>query len=215
MPNLVKVVSVHPDAHSVDVEMADGRKVFGVPVLSPSASSTSGQNNLPHLDSNTLIVGMLDYFDGEIPFINGFLFPQVSQNLFTDNRSLNRHHSGGYTSITESGEMEVYHPSGLFVRLGEDDTHEDLTGKDYDGVFKHSKNTDKAACFTVGFAGKTTKIKLSPDGTIAITGDITLTGNLTITGNLHTNSTISADEDVITGDVSLKHHTHPGTMEPD
>jgi len=214
MPSLVKVIAINPDSHSVDVEMTDGRRIFGVSVISPSASANSGQNNLPALDGDNSVVAILDYFEGEIPFIMGFLFPQVAQNLFTDNRALNRHHSGVYTTITDSGEIEVFHPGGAFVRMGELDSHEDLTKKDYDQLFNNRTHAGNPVCITVGFVGKPLKIKITDAG-IAITGDLSLDGKLTMSGALHTNSGITADDDILAGDVSLKHHTHPGTMQPD
>lgn len=209
MPSLVNVIAIHPDSHSVDVELPDGRQFFAVPVLSQSASANSGSHNLPSLDDNNIVVAVIDYFDGEIPFVNGFVYPQVAQNLFSANRALNRHHSGAYTSINDTGEMEVFHPSGAYLRLAESDKHEDLTGKDYDGKFKNTKNTDRTLCFTIGFVGNPTKIKISKDGKVEITSDLALTGKINSTDTIHSNSDIIAD------DVSLKHHTHEGSWEPD
>lgn len=209
MPHFVKITAVHPDSHSVDVEMQDGRVLSGVQVMSQSASKTSGQSSLPDPKDNE-VYGVMDFLSREIPVLYGFIYPQIGQCQFADNRAINRHHSGAYTSISEGADMEVFHPSGAYIRISEagdnEGEHEDLTGLDVDGKWANTKNIDKDILITIGFVGTTSKIQLKPDGSLYITGTVHVTGDITSDKN------ILADGDVKAGDISLKNHKHGGVQ---
>lgn len=181
---LGRVAAVHPEDNSVDLVMVDnGERFAGVQVLSMTASTNCGVADLPEpstpsggkwsLSDRTdrdmiAVVG----FVGRLPVVVGFLFPQINQMLFSDpNRRVMRHASDVYSTIDGEGNTEIYHPSGTFIRIGTDPDHEDLTGKDTDGNWAITKNTDKAVHVTLTVAnGGSVKAKLhiDPDGNIVL-----------------------------------------------
>jgi len=188
MPYYAIVTAVHPEAHSIDVRMQDGRMLPGVPVLSSSAASDSGCSNLPAVSEHNQVYAIIDFVDKEAPFAYGFLFPQLTQTLFADNRAMFRHHSGVHITIDEHANIEVMHPSGAYVLLGENTEPTYLAGQDIDGKWVDDKNIDKTPFITLGNGA--TKITLDKDGNIAITGTVTVSG------------------DVIAGGISLLTHIH-------
>src|SRR3546814_9835326 len=109
----------------------DGSHLAGVQVLGPSASSNTGYNDLPRpatpssgdpwdlreATDRDVLAGVA-YF-GPYPVVLGFRYPQVCQMLFKDlERRINRHASDVYSTIDADGNMEVYHPSGTYLRIG-------------------------------------------------------------------------------------------------
>lgn len=194
-----RVAAIHPEDYSVDLVMTDtGDQLAGVQVLSPSASTNSGQNNLPSVatpssgnlwdltetTSRDVLAGVA-YF-GQYPIVLGFRFPQVCQMLFAElDRAINRHASDFYTSIDGQGNYEAYHPSGTYLRIGTSPDHEDLTGKDFDGQWKIAKNTASAphVHLTVANAGApVASIDIDPSGNITLQNNGNLTA--TVTGNV-------------------------------
>lgn len=187
MPYYAQVTAVHPDSHSVDVEMMDGRVLTGVPVLSQSASKSSGLSDLPDPGNNAAFA-VLDFCNREIPFILGFHYPQIGQCQFTENRFLHRHHSDFYTTVDESANFAMRHPSGASMLIGEAGVAGDLSGADVDGKFAVVKNTGKAVSITFRVGGVALTIGA---GGVSVTG-----GGLTV------------DNDVKAGTVSLQTHVH-------
>ncbi len=187
-----KVVAVHPGGYAVDlVFLDDGSRVPAVQCLTPFASTNSGIADLPaptpgqsaYDASETKIrdiYAMCGSFRG-LPVVVGFLFPQVCQMLFDDaNRRIDRHASDVYTSIDGDGNVELYHPSGTYLRIGTAAAHEDLTGKDFDGKWKITNNTDKAVYVHLGVANggnSVASIDIDPSGNITTQNN----GNLTAT----------------------------------
>ena len=195
MPYYAIVTAVHPEAHSIDVRMQDGRELPGVPVLSPSAASDSGCSNLPAVNEHNKVYAIIDFVDREAPFAYGFLFPQLTQTLFRDNRAMFRHHSGAHITIDEQANIEVKHPSGAYVLLGENTEPAAMAGQDIDGKWMDDKNTGKTPFIILG--NGSTKITLDKDGNITVSGTaITITGTVTVTG------------DVVADGISLKTHSH-------
>lgn len=196
------VVDIHPEDNAVDLLMLDdGSRVPGVQVMSMSASSNTGLADLtmpdrPRADkwdpqkSNTRDIIAVVALTGMKPIVLGFLFPQVSQMLFADkNRRVFRHASDVYTVIDDDGNVELYHPSGTYFRIGETAAHEDLTGQDYDGQWKISRNTDKAVHVRLRVAAAGTEkanVSITPGGDLSavVAGDITLdaAGDIIMTG---------------------------------
>jgi hypothetical protein len=90
--------------------------------------------------------------------------------------------------------MELYHPSGAYVRIAENLDHEDLEKKNFDESLVLDRNKDKKVGMRVSLGGVTFDIK---DGVVSITGDVQVTG------------------DVVASGVSLVKHVHknvqPGT----
>ena len=192
---LAKVVAIHPESNCVDVVvLRTGARLAAVRVLSGMATGQTGIADLHLPDSaagydseNTGkrdIVAALSYYR-EIPFVVGFLFPEVAECLFarTDFR-VDRHASDVYHTIDAAGNIELAHPSGAFVRIAESPAHEDLTGKDYDSIWKIARNTGRAVHIHIEQASGKASINIDPAGNITITntGDTTVStsGNIGI-----------------------------------
>lgn len=199
------VVASYPQGHSVDVLLDhDGRRLANVQVLTSSASGSTGVIDLPDIggpsddtrwsptvERGRYVKAIVAFFVGTVPFVVGFLFPQVNQLTFQEkNRRIQRHASDVYTTIDNDGNVELYHPNGTYLRIGTAAEHEDLTAKDFDKKWAITKNTSKATHFqlTVKNAG-TLKASLNIDPS----GNITLNhvGNLVI--NTDGNATIGVD----------------------
>lgn len=199
---LAKVMRIQPGGHAVDILfLDDGSRVPGVQVMSPTATANSGLADLSGPDtedeeegydplqnearaSYALVGYLMNY-----PVVLGFLFPQVCEMLFADmNRRINRHGSDVYSSLDKDGNLEVYHPSGTFFRVGVTAAHEDLTGKDLDQKWKIAKNLDKAVHVQLTVKnqahGEVANLNIAPTGTITLShaGDLITTtqGNAAI-----------------------------------
>lgn len=170
------VVATHPEDHSVDLVMADdGSRMIGVQVLTPNGSTRSGSIDMPAVPEKAnkwdiskitgqdqlAIVGFL----GTNPVVLGFLYPQVNQMLFSDpKRKIARHQSDVYKSIDGDGNIELHHPSGLYVRVGETPDHEDLGGKDIDQKFQQDRNTGRSLFVRLETPKGNYQLTINPDG---------------------------------------------------
>lgn len=230
------VVAVYPEGNAVDVLMPDsGSRLTNVQVMI-MGSDTTGTVDLPdpglpaddtrwNLANNPArnIYAVIGSYKG-LPLCLGFLLPQINQMTFKQlDRRIVRHASDVYTTIDQFGNTELYHPSGTYFRIGTAAAHEDLTGQDFDALWKITKNTATAPYvhLTVANAGvvKAT-LEIDPSGNITVTNVGTLTGNttgavsltgasftlhgaLTVDGNLtvNGNSNINGTE-AVTGTVS-------------
>lgn len=155
------VVDTHPEDNSVDIVMLDdGSRLVGVQVLTQNGSARSGSLDLPDVtvgrvsmfgkwnldlrnkseNEQHAIVG----FMGNNPVVLGFLLPQINQLTFKDKkRSMSRHQSDVYHTIDGEGNVELHHPSGAYVRLGETPDHEALDEKNFDQNFRSNRNVEK------------------------------------------------------------------------
>lgn len=170
------VVATHPEDHSVDLVITStGQRLIGVQVLSPNGSSRSGTIDLPavaemqdkwDITSTTeqdihAVVG----FIGRMPVVTGFIYPQVSQMTFADPKlRLTRHQSDVYSSIDGDGNIEIRHPSGAYVRMGESPDSVDLASKNADKSFSVDRNTSRRVHLRVELAGQVAKLTMTPDG---------------------------------------------------
>jgi phage gp45-like len=214
------VVAVYPEGNSVDVLLdRDGSRLSNVQVLSPTGSSNTGVLDLPDVGGPSddkrwdptvtrarYVKAMVGFCDGA-PFVAGFLLPQVNQITFAEkNRRIVRHASDVYTSVDDAGNVEVYHPSGTFLRIATAAAHEDLTAKDYDKKWAIARNTDKAVHvqLTVKNAGvQKASLNIDPSGNITLdhVGNLTthtggnasidIDGNATV--NVDGNATVTVD----------------------
>lgn len=210
------VVASYPEGQSVDVLMLDGTRLANVQVMVPTGSDSSGVVDLPDIggpvdDSRWLVSAPLERHVRAviaslrgIPVCIGFLLPQVTQMTFKEkNRRVSRHASDVYSSIDGAGNMELYHPSGTYARVGASPVHEDLTSKDYDTLWKISKNVGSAphVHLTVANAGaQVASIDIDPSGNLAVQANGNLTAN--IGGNLA--ATVAGTSGIVSsGDMTL------------
>lgn len=218
MFKMARVVAVHTESHAVDVViMDDNRRFAGVQVLCAMAGGNVGAVDLPepsvtdpkmpYESSNTGvndIYALVAWVSRDIPIVVGFLFPHVAECLFTGkNFRVNRHASDVYSTIDAAGNIEVSHPSGTYIRIGETPEHVDLTGQDYDAKWKIKANTSRLPNFHIQVAnvnGVKTTFNIDPSGNVSLTtaGTISLSsvGNMT----LHTDGTMAISA---TGDVNM------------
>jgi hypothetical protein len=141
-----KVSKVYPQANMVDVSLFNGTLLQRVQILSLSCSSKTGKMELPIpeyeiplMDQRTphvncknpnesdvfAIVGFLDE-DLKKPIVFGFLFPEENEILCDTTQPGNsngsmflwKHKSNVYTNISEGGDIEISHPSGVFIKIG-------------------------------------------------------------------------------------------------
>lgn len=179
MLNLAKVVAMNPGDASADILFLDnGARAAGVPIMAGAGASnrtgtvdqlapTVGADKWAPQDSKaTDITAVVGWF-GNQPIIMGFLFPQVSQMLFADvDRRISRHTSDVYSTIDGQGNAEFSHPSGAYIRVGASPAHEDLTGRDLDGLW--SIKPGSPVHIHIEQAGGAASIDIAPDGAVVI-----------------------------------------------
>lgn len=211
---LARVVGASPSGHAVDLVFLDDlSRVPQVQVLTGAGSTNTGIAGLVEPDipedtdrwegyeSGTRDIIAVVGFYRTIPIVLGFLYPQVSQMLFADrNRYIHRHASDVYTTVDEHGNLELFHPSGTYLRIGATPEHEDLTGKDFDGKWKIEQNTDAAVHvhLSVANAGeKVASIDIDPGGNIAAetsgNAAITAEGNVEVASGADIKLTAGGD----------------------
>lgn len=234
MITLARVTAVHPETGSLDcVCIATRRRFAGVRVAQVGASTDTGRMDIPIPETGTdssvsdpalmplgarEVVAVIAFFGGRALCL-GFLPPRTSQMHFEAGRRIDRHQSDVYTTIDANGNVEFRHPSGTLVRISESATPEDLTGRDTDGSFAITRNTDRAPRLHVRLAnGGQTKFELvaTPDGNVTMTvaGALTVTAPTTNwTGDINVNGDITVTGgDVVADGISLKTHVHSGVQ---
>jgi hypothetical protein len=196
---LAKVVDVHPEQNSVDVVLAgDGRRFPGVAVMSWALSGNTGVVDLPVPDLTVLrtedekwkslntekrdiqaVVAIIE----DSPVCLGFIAPPACELNFPkemgEELRIDRHASDVYSTLDRYGNAEWYHPSGTCVRIAEDLDHVDLTGKDFDRIWKLRRNLARKPGLKLVIAntdGVRVTLMMTPTGSVSLeaTGDITL-----------------------------------------
>lgn len=235
------VVATHPEDHSVDLVMVDdGSRHIGVQVATSNGSTRSGTMDMPHVPEkpNKWDITQRTGQDqialvGEVrghPVVMGFLMPQVNQMTFKDPKlKLTRHQSDVYSTIDGDGNMQIVHPSGAYVRLGETADKEDYTGKDFDQAMAIDRNTGRKPYVRVVVPGAF-DLQMTPDGALTLTVEkggniefgeavtlkapsVTLdTPQTEITGEVHIVGNVTVDADVVASGISLVHHIHDGVI---
>ncbi len=225
------VVAVHPEDHSVDLVMVDdGSRLVGVQVATPNGSARSGTVDLPDVKqpgdkwditkTNGQDMKALVSFVGRHPVVTGFLYPQINQMLLKDPKARRfRHQSDVETLIDGDGNIQVTHPSGTYIRIGENPDADSLGGKFADESAV-DRNTSKQVSIRVGMAGGTAVLTISPTGAVSLTTkqtvDIDAEGAVTVKSpvgiTLDTPLVSVPNGDVVASGVSLVHHVHGQTM---
>ena len=228
------VVATHPEDHSVDLLLThNGARLIGVQVQTPTGSNRAGTVDLPHVQerpnkwdittpADQEIIALVDYV-GNTPLVTGFLYPQINQMLFADPLlKITRHQSDVISHIDGRGNMEIRHPSGAYVRIGESPGSVDMSGKNFDRNLKVTRNTKRSVHLRVALAGNTVELTMTPGGdvTLKMKGDITMEaqGKMRFkasemefdTPKAHFTGEVKSDGDMIGDGVSLGKHQHDG-----
>lgn len=211
---VVRIIAAHPESSSVDVLLVrTGARVSGVQVLTGMAGADHGVSGLvapaeqdeakpaeAQVKAERVIYGVMAM--AGLPVLLGFLHPQVSQTLFADrNRFVWRHPSDLYATATDAGDLEIAHPSGTFIRIGESPEHEDLTGQDHDQRWAIARNTDKQPSLRIAVAaGGTphTTLTIEPGGkvTLECDGDLELSAGGAATIHSAGKLTLQSDDSI-------------------
>lgn len=170
------VVATHPEDHSVDLVMVDnGERLVGVQVMTPSGSTRSGTIDLPDVPekkdkwditkrTGQDMIAVVDYI-GRNPVVSGFLYPQINQVLQKDPKMrYGRHQSDVEWSIDGEGNIQLNHPGGAYVRIGETPDKVDTAGKNADANAKPDRNTGRKVNVRIGLAGNAVELTMTPDG---------------------------------------------------
>lgn len=172
------VVATHPSDHSVDVLLSDGRRLVGVQVMTPNGSARSGVFDMPAVPARggdkwdisepngQDQIAIVDFVDG-IPLVVGFLYPQISQMTFDDpTLRVTRHQSDVMTAIDGDGNVQITHPSGTYIRLGEQPDRVDFSAKNRDESLAVDRNTGRRVHVRIGMADGVLELTMSPSGRI-------------------------------------------------
>lgn len=174
------VVATHPEDHSVDVVLSDGRQLTGVQVMTPNGSARSGTFDMPAVPErqgdkwdirqpNGQDQVAIVEFVGEVPVVVGFLYPQVSQMTFPDPKMrVVRHQSDVMTSIDGDGNVQLSHPSGTYIRIGETPDAVPMAGANTDKNLAADRNTGRRVNVRIGLAGGVLDLTLSPTGQVTL-----------------------------------------------
>ena len=216
------VVATHPGDHSVDLVLSDGRRLTGVQVSTPNGSARSGTFDMPAVPERADKwditqpngqdqIALVDFVDG-IPVVTGFLFPQVSQMTFDDPKMrVTRHQSDVMSSIDGDGNIQITHPSGAYIRLGETADVVNLASKNTDASLSTDRNAGRQLFMRVVVPGAF-DLKISPDGQLTLT----LTKGAVIDApdgiTLNTPLVNVPDGDVVASGISLVNHVHSGIL---
>jgi hypothetical protein len=128
------------------------------------------------------------------------------------NRRIVRHASDVYTTIDDAGNTELYHPSGVYFRIGTNPAHEDLSGQDVDGQWKIARNTAQAVHVHLAALNGTT-FDVDPTGNVTVnvphgTVGLTCPAGVTVTAPTHFVGNMVVDGNVgINGNVTIVGNT--------
>lgn len=174
------VVATHPQDYSVDLVMSDnGARLVGVQVLTPTGSTRTGSVDLPHVPPRKNKWDITEETDQEMialvgtvnrcPVVVGFLYPQINQMLSNDpNMKINRHQSDVSWMVDGEGNIQLDHPGGAYIRIGETPDQIDTTGKNADANSKADRNTGRKVNVRIGLADNMVEITLTPQGDMTV-----------------------------------------------
>lgn len=220
------VVETHPEDNSVDLVMSDdGSRLTGVQVVTYGASTRTGLVDLPEVPKRANkwditqrtgqdIEALVGFIQGGNPVVVGFIYPQISQMTFEKHRRFNRHRSDVYTTIDEDGNIELYHPSGVFIRIAESPEHEDLTNQNYDQNLKLDRNTARKLHVRVSIPDSGT-FTMDPQGNARLEMLKTITLQADGSSLVVRSGGVYCSPDVFAGSVSLRKHRHTGVVPGD
>lgn len=174
------VVATHPEDYSVDLVMSDnGARLVGVQVMTPTGSTRTGSVDLPHVpergdkwdvteETDQEMIALVGTVGG-VPVVTGFLYPQINQMLSKDpNLKLARHQSDVSWMIDGEGNIQLDHPGGAYIRIGEKADHVDMAGKNADANSKADRNTGRKVNVRIGLADNMVEVTMTPDGDMKV-----------------------------------------------
>lgn len=174
------VVATHPQDYSVDLVMSDnGARLIGIQVLTPTGSTRTGSVDLPHVpprknkwditeETDQEMIALVGTVNG-YPVVVGFLYPQINQMLSNDpNMKINRHQSDVSWMVDGEGNIQLDHPGGAYIRIGETPDQVDTTGKNADANSKADRNTGRKVNVRIGLADNMVEITLTPQGDMTV-----------------------------------------------
>lgn len=174
------VVATHPQDYSVDLVMSDnGARLVGIQVLTPTGSTRTGSVDLPHVpprknkwditeETDQEMIALVGTVNG-YPVVVGFLYPQINQMLSNDpNMKINRHQSDVSWMVDGEGNIQLDHPGGAYIRIGETPDQVDTTGKNADANSKADRNTGRKVNVRIGLADNMVEITLTPQGDMTV-----------------------------------------------
>ena len=185
---LARVTSVHPEGQKMEVIFLDtgdyGRDVqlmtpyggtdFGLTTGLPAPEEEGHDFNVEQWDPNKRHINAVIATCGSMHICLGFLYPQCTHMAFTKgqdkNRLIERHTSDFVRTISDAGDMDLVHPSGAHLRIGQGSAPDNLAGRDFDGVWsiKHNKGGAVTISLVNASAGSNSSVILLPDGTVEI-----------------------------------------------
>lgn len=206
---IAKVLALHDKARAADIQYIDGGGKVPMVQVMGDVSSVSGRMDFHHPDpppdtKNPLKKTGRDLYAvvgtaSGMPVILGFLAPQVSEVLFDrKNFRVDRHPSDVYSTLDDEGALTVAWPNGTYLKVGEDNALEDLSGKDFDEkwaitrnkarapdvrlMVKNGSGVQKALLDIDGATGRVT-LTTAENLILNVTGDLTaaVTGNMSAT----------------------------------
>lgn len=216
------VVAVHPEDHSVDLVLSDGRRIVGAQVATPNGSTRSGTFDMPAVpekgnkwditkptgQDQTALVGWV----GGIPVVVGYLYPQVSQMTFNDPKArVTRHQSDVMSMVDGDGNMQMTHPSGAYVRMGETADAVDLSAKNTDANLSTDRNAGRKLFVRVCVPGAF-DLKITPEGQLTLTLEQGAVIDAPDGITLNTPLVHVPNGDVVASGISLVNHVHDGVQ---
>lgn len=185
---LARVTHVHPEGQKMEVIFLDtgdyGRDVqvmtpyggtdFGFTGGIPSPGEEGHEVNMEENDPGKRhIIAVVATLQG-IHICLGYLYPQITHMAFTKsghkNRLVERHTSDFVRTISDAGDMDMCHPGGAHMRVGNGSTPDNLGGGDFDGVYAIKHNTGSTPTITLSNSsgGGASSWKQMPGGYIDI-----------------------------------------------
>jgi hypothetical protein len=177
------VVATHPEDHSVDLVMSDGRRMVGVQVMTSNGSTRSGVFDMPAVPTKKNKwdiskptgqdqIAIVDFVDG-LPIVVGFLFPQVSQMTLNDPKTrMTRHQSDVITMLDGNGNYQRLHPSGAAMIIGESIIRSIIKEKNTDKNLKVDVNLNRQVNIFFGTKEDASSLKLLFTGNAILHGDM-------------------------------------------
>ena len=185
---IARVTAVHPEAQKMEVIFLDtgdyGRDVqlmtpyggtdFGLTTGIPMPDEEGHDFNMEQWDPGKRHINAVVATCGSIHICLGYLYPQVTHMAFTKdhdkNRLIERHTSDFVRTISDAADMDMVHPSGAYLRIGEGADPDDLAGHDFDQVWRIKHNTSGAVTIALVNAsnGERTSVQLLPSGDVEI-----------------------------------------------